>query len=460
MHISHFLELTFSLSERACLLNPKGIIQAINPAAAEFIGKQNGEIKGNHFSSLLDTTETRFEQYLKLSTSSREATVGRLLILNSNIESIQCECKTALLLPVGADDKPSLLLRWSSTESQSTKFSLLNHELEALRIQHHIIMDQRDYLEGHVKKRTKQLIEKTEQLELSNKELRTIKNDLENYQLNLEELVEQKTQDLKETTQNALLAKEAAINANQAKSEFLSNISHELRTPMHAILSFSNFGRKKISSTTLEKLNDYFTKIHSSGERLLNLLNDLLDISKLESGKMEMDLVEHDLQISLDSCISELTGLIDKKSISLIKNSTSEAKAAVDIARINQVIINILSNAIKFSPKNSNITLTLRTILLSDSLTDPNKSTPAIELSIQDEGPGIPCSELTTIFDAFTQSSYTQTGAGGTGLGLSICKNIIEQHHGEIWAENASNKGAMIIFQIPVARKWGQVFPC
>ena len=88
MHISHFLELTFSFTEQACLLNPKGIILAINPAATEFIGKQNNEVEGDHFSSILDTTETRFEQYLKLSTSSREATVGKLLILNSNIESI------------------------------------------------------------------------------------------------------------------------------------------------------------------------------------------------------------------------------------------------------------------------------------------------------------------------------------------------------------------------------------
>ncbi len=434
-----------------CLLNPKGIILAINPAAAEFIGKQNRDVNGNHFSSLLDNTETRLKQYLKNACSTRDATSGRLFILDSNSKSIECKCKTALLLPVGNNGNPSLLLRWSSTELQSNKFSLLNVELEDLRQQYHTIMDQKEHLESYVKKRTQQLFEKTKLLEQSNRELESTKKDLENYQQNLEQLIQQKTQDLKETTKNALLAKETAIQANRAKSDFLSNMSHELRTPMHAILSFSNIGRKKITSATSEKLHDYFTKIHSSGERLLNLLNDLLDISKLESGKMELSLSEHDVRISLASCISELTGLIDKKSITIILNSACEAKAPVDATRLTQVIINILSNAIKFSPENSHITLTLNTILLSDSATDPTKPKPIIQLSIQDEGPGIPPSELNTIFDTFIQSSYTKSGAGGTGLGLAISKNIIEQHHGRIWAENASGKGAIIFFQIPAS---------
>jgi signal transduction histidine kinase len=86
----------------------------------------------------------------------------------------------------------------------------------------------------------------------------------------------------------------------------------------------------------------------------------------------------------------------------------------------------------------------------SDSVNIPIESTPAIQLSIQDEGPGIPSVELNTIFDTFIQSSYTQNGAGGTGLGLSISKSIIEQHHGRIWAENAAGKGAIIFFQIPL----------
>lgn len=247
----------------------------------------------------------------------------------------------------------------------------------------------------------------------------------------------------KETEQQLIIAMGEAEQANKAKSEFLANMSHELRTPMHGILSFANFGIKKADSVTRKKLHEYFYYIHASGERLLILLNDLLDLSKLESGKMNLEIEHNDLLTVFESCRLEQQQRIQDigLTINTIKPSQS-LTGYFDAIRIGQVITNLLSNAIKFSPPQGVITVTL---------TKNNNN--ELEFSIQDEGSGIPQSELKTIFDAFIQSSKTKTGAGGTGLGLAICKEIIDAHKGIIRAENtAEHHGAILSFLIPVDR--------
>ncbi len=231
--------------------------------------------------------------------------------------------------------------------------------------------------------------------------------------------------------------------ANQSKSEFLSNMSHELRTPMHAILSYSNFGLKRIDLATREKLSNYFQRINVSGKRLLLLLNDLLDMSKLEAGKMKLTITISSLYSLIESCVVEVQALAETKEIHIqISNNAKQDNVEMDHARISQVIINLLSNAIKFTLKSSCIK-----VVLDDSEINNNK---AILLSLEDQGHGIPENELKTIFDKFIQSSQTNTGAGGTGLGLAICKEIVEIHHGEVWAENSYNGGAIFYMLLPL----------
>lgn len=228
--------------------------------------------------------------------------------------------------------------------------------------------------------------------------------------------------------------------ANKAKSEFLANMSHEMRTPMHGILSFADFGVKNIKTAEREKLKRYFENISTCGKRLLSLLNNLLDMSKLESGKMELVLKKANIIEVFEQCWVEQEQRL--KDLNLKLELTKPAHimdSCFDIDKIKQVITNLLSNAIKFSPAGG---------LIKVNITENNLE--EIIFSIENEGVGIPKDELDCIFNVFIQSSKTKTGSGGTGLGLAICKQIVEQHSGAVWAESDLNKGATFNFLIPI----------
>lgn len=249
----------------------------------------------------------------------------------------------------------------------------------------------------------------------------------------LAELVNQKTADLQ-------AAKNAAEDANFSKSHFLANMSHELRTPMHAILSFAHMGEKKTTSATPEQLELYFNNIAVSGKRLLTLLNDLLDLSKLESRKSYFKLHGNDLRSIINIAKIEFDDLLNKKELKLLViDSNTETSAWFDADKMLQVIRNLLSNAIKFSHPEGTITISFELDEMEDTLS----------MLIADEGIGIPADELSLVFDKFIQSSKTDSGAGGTGLGLAICKEILKIHGGTIQALNSSTDGATFKFTLP-----------
>lgn len=246
---------------------------------------------------------------------------------------------------------------------------------------------------------------------------------------------------------NLIRAKQSADEANRAKTEFLANMSHELRTPMHAILSFASMGNDKVGVAPDEKLQRYFSRIEESGKRLLFMLNDLLDLSKLEAGKMSFLIDQGDLLSIVKKVESECQSLLVEKKLKLIIDEGGvSAKAWFDSDRIFQVVTNLLSNAIKFSPNDSEIKISLK----DDHLTlDSGEIVGAVRLTVEDRGIGIPNDELESVFDKFVQSSETNTGAGGTGLGLAICKHIVDFHSGNIFAENNSDKGASFHVVLP-----------
>jgi len=232
---------------------------------------------------------------------------------------------------------------------------------------------------------------------------------------------------------------DAAEEASLAKSHFLANMSHELRTPLHGILSFAEFGTGKSDTADREQLFDYFAKIDRSGKILLALVDDLLDLSRLEAGKLNYDFTPLDVWELTSLVADEFGPTMAYRKIELVNPRTDVDTSLVgDATRLMQVIRNLLSNAVNFSPDES--TIEIETVRTQDNL----------RVSVLDRGVGIPEGELETIFDKFAQSSKTRSGAGGTGLGLAICEEIVSSHKGRIWAENRPGGGASLTFELPL----------
>jgi signal transduction histidine kinase len=260
-------------------------------------------------------------------------------------------------------------------------------------------------------------------------------SEVKKHRDHLQDLVNEKTIDL-------IKAKEKAEHADKSKSEFLANMSHELRTPLHSILSFSHFGLTRLEQVDNEKIRSYFEKINYSGEVQLNLVNDLLDLSRLEANKEALLFNQCNL-IDITQCIiDELSSLYEEKNITIVFN---KPETRIDIngerSKIEQLLRNLIGNAIKFSPEKSEIFIRVY----------DNSST--IRLEIEDQGPGIPDADKNSVFDKFNQSSRTRISSGGTGLGLAICAQIMQLHNGDIWVENAvegdDHSGALFVVVFP-----------
>jgi signal transduction histidine kinase len=233
--------------------------------------------------------------------------------------------------------------------------------------------------------------------------------------------------------------RDEALVANQHKSEFLANMSHELRTPLNAVIGFSQMLEKQVFGELNEKQMEYINDIHSSGRHLLSLINDILDLSKVEAGRMELQLERFHLPDAIMTASSLFKEKAATHGIELdVKVSDELGEILADERKVKQILLNLLSNAIKFTPDGGVI-----------SVVAAQKSKDVV-ISVTDTGPGISESDKSVIFEEFQQgSSGASKSKEGTGLGLALSKKFVELHGGSIHVNSELGRGSTFTFSLP-----------
>jgi GAF domain-containing protein len=228
--------------------------------------------------------------------------------------------------------------------------------------------------------------------------------------------------------------------ANRHKSEFLANMSHELRTPLNAIIGFSEVLLDPSLKVTEEEQSQFLMDVLSSGKHLLGLINEILDLAKIEAGKMELQIEPTLLSDILDSVQNTMRSLAVKKDINLhVESGALPEPFPMDGARIKQVLLNLVGNAIKFTPEGG------RVWVRADS------GDGAVRVEVGDTGPGIPAEDHERIFLEFQQAGSDAGKPQGTGLGLALAKKFVEMHGGNIWVESEVGQGSRFFFTLPVS---------
>jgi signal transduction histidine kinase len=227
--------------------------------------------------------------------------------------------------------------------------------------------------------------------------------------------------------------------ANRHKSEFLANMSHELRTPLNAIIGFSEVLGERMFGELNEKQAEYTDDILSSGRHLLSLINEILDLSKVEAGRMELELAKFDLPLAIDNARTFVRERAAKHGINLDVTVDERLGDFVgDERKIKQILLNLLSNAVKFTPEGGRIGI------------EAKQADGSIEISVSDTGIGISPEDQAKIFEEFRQvgADYAHK-VEGTGLGLTLAKKFVELHGGKIWVESEVGKGSTFCFTLP-----------
>jgi signal transduction histidine kinase len=245
--------------------------------------------------------------------------------------------------------------------------------------------------------------------------------------------------------QNARLFREIEVKshqleaASQHKSEFLASMSHELRTPLNAIIGFSDVLLEGMFGETNDKQTEYLRDILASGQHLLSLINDILDLSKVEAGRMELELGDFDLSAAIDSALILMRERASRRGVTLERTVDDGVRAIrADERKVKQILLNLLSNAVKFTPEGGRIVARAG---MADGL---------VQIAVTDTGVGIAPEDQDAVFEEFRQVGRTDRKAEGTGLGLALCRKFVELHGGRIWVKSQLREGSTFAFTLPV----------
>jgi signal transduction histidine kinase len=272
-------------------------------------------------------------------------------------------------------------------------------------------------------------------------------DQLQELNRHLEETIQQRTQELIEKSRELELQNSELAESDQRKSEFLANISHELRTPMHSILGYTNMLLKGSYGYLNEQQQKNLKKVYENAQHLMHILNDLLDLSHLELGRMKLQISPVSVKkIFLSSLVSVEPLLIDRILDVEHQISSEIPPVLVDEVRIKEVMINLLSNAIKFTPDHGKITIYAKETPRPDS--DPGEK--VVEIRVQDTGIGVSEKDQEVIFDQFRQlNEQKRAEEKGTGLGLFISKKLVEVHGGVLRVQSEPGNGSVFSFTLP-----------
>jgi signal transduction histidine kinase/DNA-binding response OmpR family regulator len=274
--------------------------------------------------------------------------------------------------------------------------------------------------------------------EEANRRIQQAQEELSRHSQKLEDMVAQRTAELQERSQQLEVALERAQEADRLKSEFLANMSHELRTPLNSIIGFSRVILNGIDGPITDLQRTDLTAIHNSGVHLLGLINDILDLSKIEAGRMELRKESVDISPVVKGVLDTCSPLIQGKPVDLVPQIPSDTPPVyADPTRVRQIILNLVSNAIKYTDRGA--------ITVSAIAQDTE-----VVVSIRDTGIGIQPHDQFKVFEPFRQvGKAVERRAAGTGLGLAISRRFVEMHGGRIWVESEAGQGSIFSFTLP-----------